>query len=70
MDLNVRVFIQKCISADATMERPSSMAFFLHVFCDSERDVGGWVGRKWQLQRDVIIEQPIMKSKELENWLK
>ena len=27
----------------------------LHVFRDSERDAWGWVGHKWQFQRDVII---------------
>ena len=29
----------------------------LHVYCDSERDAGGWVVQNWQFQRDVIIEQ-------------
>ena len=31
----------------------------LHVFRDSERDAGGWVGQKWQFQRDASIEQPL-----------
>ena len=29
----------------------------LHVFRDSKRDAEGWVGQKWQCQRDAIIEQ-------------
>ena len=31
----------------------------LHVFRDSERGAGGWVGQTWQFQCDVIIEQHV-----------
>ena len=31
----------------------------LHVFRDSEREAGGWVGQTWQFQCDVIIEQHV-----------
>ena len=30
-----------------------------HVFRDAECDAAGSVGQKWQLQRDVITEQPL-----------
>ena len=33
----------------------------LHVCRDSERDAGGWAAQKGQFQRDVIIEQPLIK---------
>ena len=34
---------------------------FLHVYRDSERDAGGR-GQKWQSQRDVVIEQPLLSK--------
>ena len=35
----------------------------LQVFRDSEREAGGWMVLKWQFQRDVAPEQPlILKS--------
>ena len=37
----------------------------LHVFRDSECDAGGWVGHKWQFQRDVIIEQSLSYTSEV-----
>ena len=40
-------------------DMPISM-LILHVFRDSERDAGGWVGQKWQFQRDIIIELPLI----------
>ena len=32
----------------------------LHVHRDSERDAAGVGGLRWQFQRDVIIEQPLI----------
>ena len=40
----------------------------LHVFRDSERDVGGG-GQKWQFQRDVIIEQPLIVNSHIRIFL-
>ena len=34
----------------------------LHVFRDPQHEAGGWVGgAKWEFQRDVIFEQPLIR---------
>ena len=45
-------------------DRPSSTVV-LQVFRDSERDAGGVGGSKWQVQRDVIIEQPLFNENKI-----
>ena len=35
----------------------------LHVFRDSGRDAGGWVGQTWQFQSDIIIEHLVQLNK-------
>ena len=35
-------------------DRPISLVV-LHVFRDSQHDAGGWVGLKWQFQRDIYV---------------
>ena len=41
-------------------DRPISMVV-LYIFHASKRDAGGgWVVQKWQFQRDVIFEQPLV----------